>query len=1024
MRRTYLGLVVASSLVFGGLAVAIPATTAGATGTALLTESFMNSATSSSGWQMPTGSSGVCLTAGTATTATPVPDCDTSPVANGSGDLQLTTNGGSKVGTIYNSVALPTANGLDVTWDSYQYDGTSSTGADGISFDLASVNPSDPVPPSTVGPSGGSLGYSTISADSPAGVPFGYLGFGADVFGNFENGGFGSSTCAQATSAVPESMGVRGPGDAGSGYCLLGQVNLTGTSTLDDEAATTPTGFGVPEEVVINPGTGAVTATASSISVPGGDYLFATEPLVSDAAGTVWHYFEGTLPTNPVDVPSNWLNSAGLPKELAFGWASSTGGSNEYHAINLLTASSLTAAPSLALTNTDSGSLSVGTPGTVTLTASVAGGSAASESDAPVVSDTFPASLTPGTASGGANWTCTTTGQLVSCTYTGTLPLTAGTALPAISVPVTPTTSGAFSNTANVSSADAAPATTLDTGTISLVPQSITFTNTPPTSPLPGSTYTVSATGGLSGNAVTFTRDSSSTTLCAVNSSTGLVTLTTAGTCIVDANQSGNSTYAAATQQQQTVTAVMGAQTIVFTNTPPTNPLPGTTYTVTATGGLSGNPVTFTRVSPSTTLCTVNSSTGLVTLTLTPGTCVVDAQQLGNAAYSVAPQVQQTVDTVAGTQTINFTNSPPASPLVGTTYTVTATGGASANPVTFSVDHTSTSGCTVNSSTGVVTLTAPVGTCVIDANQTGNGVYTAATQVQQTVSSRSLTPQSIIFTNTPPSSPTIDTTYTVTATGGGSGNPVTFSVDPLSTSGCTVNATTGLVTLTAPAGTCVIDANEPGNSNFAAAGKATQSVTSVVPAGDPVAAITSPSSGRFYVVGKKVPTTYKCSDPNGPGIATCSDGTSSDGNGTLKTSSLGEHTYVVTATSKDGQTTTTRIRYKVVPPSVSLTIYFPNNSWVLSPTAMNQLNGFASAVGSDGFSSVSVNGYASSTGLGANNHTLGVQRARAAWSYLQTRFSTLSVSGVAATLRGLGATHFKVTPSSAAQNRRTVLTAK
>jgi outer membrane protein OmpA-like peptidoglycan-associated protein len=1024
MRRTYLGLVVASSLVFGGLAVAIPATTAGATGTALLTESFMNSATASSGWQMPAGSSGVCLTAGTTTTATPVPDCDTSPVANGSGELQLTTNGGSKVGTIYNSVALPTANGLDVTWDSYQYDGTSSPGADGISFDLASVNPSDPVPPGTVGPSGGSLGYSTTSADSPAGVPFGYLGFGADVFGNFENGTFGSSTCAQGTPAVPDSMGVRGPGDAGSGYCLLGQVNLTGTSTLDDQTATSPTGLAVPEEVVINPGTGSVTATASGISVPAGDYLFATEPLVSDAAGTVWHYFEGTLPANPVDVPSNWLNSAGLPKELAFGWASSTGGSNEYHAINLLTASSLTAAPTLALTNTDSGSLSVGTPGTVTLTASVAGGSAASESDAPVVSDTFPTSLTPGTASGGASWTCTTTGQLVSCTYTGTLPLTAGTALPAISVPVTPTTSGAFSNTANVSSADAAPATTLDSGTISLVPQSITFTNTPPTSPLPGSTYAVTATGGASGNAVTFTVDGASTSHCTVNSPARLVTLTApAGTCIIDANQLGNSGYSAASQQQQTVTSVLGTQAIVFTNTAPTNPLPGTTYTVTATGGSSGNPVTF-SIGVQTSGCTVNSVSGVVTLTLPAGTCVVAASQAGNTAYSAAPFVYQTVDTVPGTQTINFTNSPPASPLVGTTYTVSATGGASGNPITFSVDHTSTSGCTVNSSTGVVTLTAPVGTCVIDANQTGNGVYTAATQVQQTVSSRSLTPQTIIFTNTPPASPTIDATYTVTATGGGSGNPVTFGVDPSSTSGCTVNATTGLVTLTAPAGTCVIDASEPGNSNFATAGKATQTVTSVVPAGDPVATITSPSSGRFYVVGKKVPTTYKCSDPNGPGIVTCTDGTSNDGKGTLKTSALGEHTYVVTATSKDGQTTTTRIRYKVVPPSVSLTIYFPNNSWVLSPTAMNQLNGFANAVANDSFSSVSANGYASSTGLGASNHTLGVQRARAAWSYLQTRLSTLSVSGVTATLRGLGATHFKVTPSSAAQNRRTVLSAK
>ena len=40
--------------------------------------------------------------------------------------------------------------------------------------------------------------------------------------------------------------------------------------------------------------------------------------------------------------------------------------------------------------------------------------------------------------------------------------------------------------------------------TIGQAPQTITFTSTPPASPAHGSTYTVSATGGGSGNPVTF----------------------------------------------------------------------------------------------------------------------------------------------------------------------------------------------------------------------------------------------------------------------------------------------------------------------------------------------------------------------------------------------------------------------------------------------------------------------------------------------------------------------------------------
>ena len=56
--------------------------------------------------------------------------------------------------------------------------------------------------------------------------------------------------------------------------------------------------------------------------------------------------------------------------------------------------------------------------------------------------------------------------------------------------------------------------------------------------------------------------------------------------------------------------------------------------------------------------------------------------------------------------------------------------GASGNPVTFSIDPSSTSGaCSLTGST--VSFTG-IGTCVIDAGQAGNNSYTAAPQVQQT----------------------------------------------------------------------------------------------------------------------------------------------------------------------------------------------------------------------------------------------------------------------------------------------------
>jgi phosphotransferase system HPr-like phosphotransfer protein len=249
-----------------------------------------------------------------------------------------------------------------------------------------------------------------------------------------------------------------------------------------------------------------------------------------------------------------------------------------------------------------------------------------------------------------------------------------------------------------------------------LVPQTITFTTSPPAAATYHSIFTVAATGGASGNAVTFT----SSGACTNSGATYTMTSGT-GTCSVIANQAGNATYAAASQVTKSVAATLVAQTITFTTSPPASAAYHSIFAVAATGGASGNAVTFT----STGSCSNSGAT--YTMTSGTGTCSVIASQAGNSNYAAAAPVTKTVTATLVAQTIAFTTNPPTSEVYKGTFTVAATGGASGNSVTF----TSSGACTNSGATYTITSTS--GTCSVIANQAGNSNYATAAQVTKTV---------------------------------------------------------------------------------------------------------------------------------------------------------------------------------------------------------------------------------------------------------------------------------------------------
>src|SRR5439155_1671606 len=169
--------------------------------------------------------------------------------------------------------------------------------------------------------------------------------------------------------------------------------------------------------------------------------------------------------------------------------------------------------------------------------------------------------------------------------------------------------------------------------------------NTPSGAAYNGPSYTVAATAS-SGLAVTF--GSSTLTVCTVSGST--VSFVGVGSCTVTANQAGNGNYAAATQPTQSVAVGQASQTITFTSIAPSNAVyNGLTYAVAATGGASGNSVTF--GSSTLPVCTVSGST--VTF-VGAGTCTVTANQTGNVNYAAAPQATQSFTVAKADQTISF----------------------------------------------------------------------------------------------------------------------------------------------------------------------------------------------------------------------------------------------------------------------------------------------------------------------------------------------------------------------------------
>ena len=591
--------VVVVALVIAGLTAWAPVRVAAATGSTLFVQSFANNTVNStypvSVPASPSGTNSACLTASGNSSSGVLLSCPSNNDAQGSGNLRLTAASTGEEGGVFAATSVPTSQGIDATFNTYQYGGSA---ADGIAFVLAAVNPADPLSPATIGQSGGSLGYSANSTSS--GLSDAYMGIGLDVYGNFSNSTYQGSGCTNpayiTNKQVPGQVVVRGPGNATVGYCAINSTATSKSSPALTLRATTRAASVVPVEVAINPTSTSFT-TASGIAVAAGTYKVVFTP-VGGSATTL----SGTLPTvsSGLYPSSSWTTSSGIPKQLAFGWVGSTGAVTDFHEVGAVNVVSFNPVPQLAVTQTSysAASPALGAPVTYTVNPSISS-SGTSESSPVSVSMTLPTGVTP-VGAYGSGWTCSApSGQVITCTNSST-PFAAGVSLPALTVEGIVTASGVTSSTiqsgtvATASSADGNPgyASTATAGTLPTAPSGITVSPTSGTI-AGGNAVTVSGTNISGATAIeigTTSQQQAGTPVvllpCPTGTTTGCFTVNANGTLSIASMPA----VAASTTVNVTVVTLGTASSASYAYTS----APGTPTAPTATAGVTSATVTWT----------------------------------------------------------------------------------------------------------------------------------------------------------------------------------------------------------------------------------------------------------------------------------------------------------------------------------------------------------------------------------------------------------------------------------------------
>ena len=333
------------------------------------------------------------------------------------------------------------------------------------------------------------------------------------------------------------------------------------------------------------------------------------------------------------------------------------------------------------------------------------------------------------------------------------------------------------------------------------------------------------STGGASGSgSVAYSIAAGSTASnCTLSNSTATATLTatTSGVCLIRATISADTFFDSATSTNLGFTFNQASQSLSFVTTSYSKVF-GETQTVTATS-LGTGAITYTA--GASTACSVFGET--VTITAGTGSCAITASRASDANYLAANSIDSVTITVSKANQVGFVLTSTSGTYLSN-LTLTSSGGNGAGAVSYSTTGTNSAGCSILSATSLTSTSA--GTCQVVATKLGNDNYFPAYDTQTITLGKaglglgiSVTGSSIVTYGD-----TTTVTYSTSRSLGSAGvanltGALAYATE--SSTSCSVNSSTGVITMVAGAGACSVKVSLSSDANYSDTSSATVSVT-------------------------------------------------------------------------------------------------------------------------------------------------------------------------------------------------------